>query len=50
MEEEEEMEGAKWQDLKKNPSGKTKYSLADGPELSDSSNYAAAFDFIRKLK
>merc|ERR1711934_132823 len=35
---------------KKNPDGYTKYSLADVPEMSQSSNTAAAFDFLNKLK
>jgi len=35
---------------KKNPSGYTKYSLADVPDVTNSSNTAAAFDFLNKLK
>ena len=42
--------GGKMPGFKKNPSGYTKYSLADVAELSDRSNSAAAFDFLRKLK
>ena len=34
----------------KNPENYTKYSLKDVPEVSDRSNSAAAFDFLRKLK
>lgn len=35
---------------KKNPEAYTKYSLADVPELTNSGNTAAAFDFLSKLK
>eukprot|EP00090_Calanus_glacialis_P002165 TRINITY_DN11627_c0_g1_i1.p1 TRINITY_DN11627_c0_g1~~TRINITY_DN11627_c0_g1_i1.p1 ORF type:complete len:218 (-),score=98.67 TRINITY_DN11627_c0_g1_i1:65-718(-) len=42
--------GGKMPGFKKNPSGYTKYTLADVPELSDRSNSSAAFDFLRKLK
>jgi len=42
--------GGKMPGFKRNPEGYTKYSLADVPELSDRSNSAAAFDFLRKLK
>ena len=37
-------------DFVKNPSGYTKYSLRDVPEVSQRSNSAAAFDFLRQLK
>ena len=36
--------------FKKNPSGYTKYSLADVPEISNKSNTAAALDFLNQLK
>lgn len=42
--------GGRMPGFKRNPEGYTKYSLADVPELSDRSNSAAAFDFLRKLK
>lgn len=42
--------GGKIPGFKRNPAGYTKYSLADVPELSERSNSAAAFDFLRKLK
>jgi hypothetical protein len=42
--------GGRMPGFKKNPSAYTKYSLSDVPELSDRSNSAAAFDFLRKLK
>ena len=34
----------------KNPQGYTKYSLEDVPDVSNRSNSAAAFDFLRQLK
>ena len=37
-------------DFEKNPSGYTKYSLRDVPDVSQRSNSAAAFDFLRQLK
>ena len=37
-------------DFVKNPSGYTKYSLKDVPDVSQRSNSAAAFDFLRQLK
>ena len=37
-------------DFVKNPSGYTKYSLKDVPEVNQRSNSAAAFDFLRQLK
>ena len=37
-------------DFEKNPSGYTKYSLKDVPEVNQRSNSAAAFDFLRQLK
>ena len=42
--------GGKVPDHVKNPEKYTKYSLKDVPELSDRSNSAAAFDFLRNLK
>jgi len=42
--------GGRVPDHVKNPEKYTKYSLKDVPELSDRSNSAAAFDFLRKLK
>lgn len=36
--------------FRKNPGGYTKYSLADVPEMSQSSNTAAAFDFLNQLR
>jgi len=42
--------GGKVPGFKKNPNGYTKYSLADVPDVSDKSNSAAAFDFLRKIK
>ena len=42
--------GGKVPDFVKNPENYTKYSLKDVPEVSDRSNSAAAFDFLRKLK
>ena len=42
--------GGKVPDFVKNPESYTKYSLKDVPELSDRSNSAAAFDFLRQLK
>ena len=42
--------GGKVPDFVKNPNNYTKYSLKDVPEVSNRSNSAAAFDFLRKLK
>merc|ERR1712012_247272 len=42
--------GGRVPDFVKNPEKYTKYSLKDVPEVSNKSNSAAAFDFLRKLK
>ena len=42
--------GGRVPDFEKNPSKYTKYSLKDVPEVSQRSNSAAAFDFLRQLK
>ena len=42
--------GGRVADHVKNPEKYTKYSLEDVPEVSNKSNSAAAFDFLRKLK
>merc|ERR1712080_636157 len=43
-------DGGKMPGWKKNPGSYTKYSLADVPDVSNSSYAAAAFDFLNKLK